>query len=146
MEAQISPLSREKFSLILQSMKHCLLGLLVIVFHFVKIPVSSQIIVKSDANFQVLTDSVKNSRIQVLGYRVILAFDSNKPFLDSIKLQFQEKYPKTDAYIFFESPNFKLVVGDFRTEIEALWFANKLPIEYPLSLVQKMPINLPRID
>lgn len=83
---------------------------------------------------------------QVLGFRVVLAFDGNKEHIDSLKIKFQEKYPKTEAYVWYESPNYKLAVGDFRTEIEAQVLAKKLPLEFPLTLIQKMPVNLSRID
>lgn len=109
-------------------------------------PVLSQVLVKGSTGFSDFADSIRESTPDIFGYRIVLAFDYNKNLIDSLKLQFQEKNPKTEAYIIYESPNFKLVAGDFRTEIEAQFFSKKIPYEFPLSLVQKMPINLPRID
>jgi hypothetical protein len=115
-------------------------------FVFTACDIHAQITVSGISGFEALADSTRRNRPQLMGYRVLLAFDFNKRLVDSLKIKFQEKNPRTDAYIFFEAPNFKLVVGDFRTEIEALSLAKKLPLEFPLTLVQKMPINLPRID
>jgi hypothetical protein len=107
---------------------------------------SAQIEVKGDTQFQVLADSAKRNKTAMMGFRVVLAFESNKALVDSLKLKFQGLHPKIEAYVIYEPPNFKLVVGDYRTEIEAQSLVKKLPLEFPLSLVQKMPINLPRID
>jgi hypothetical protein len=106
----------------------------------------AQIEVKGDSQFQWLADSAKRNKAPMMGFRVVLAFESNKALVDSLKLKFQELHPKIEAYVIYEPPNFRLVVGDYRTEIEAQSLVKKLPLEFPLSLVQKMPINLPRID
>lgn len=81
-----------------------------------------------------------------IGYRILIGFESDKKSADSLKLRFLTAYPRTEAYITFESPNFKLTVGDFRTEIEAQWFAKQLPAKFNAISVQKMQIKLPRID
>lgn len=106
----------------------------------------AQIEVNGAAQFKVLADSAQRIKTPMMGYRVVLGFDSDKSLIDSLKLSFQEKNPRIEAYIIYEPPNFRFVVGDFRTEIEALGLVKKLPPEYPIMLVQKMPINLPRID
>ncbi|MFM7387950.1 MAG: hypothetical protein ACKO5L_07305 [Bacteroidota bacterium] len=112
----------------------------------IHITIYAQVNVKNSANFTALTDSSMKAKPQILGFRIVLAFDGNKELIDSLKIKFQEKHPKTEAYVWYEAPNYKLAVGDFKTEIEAQVLAKKLPLEFPLTLVQKMPINLSRID
>jgi len=111
-----------------------------------KLNIKSQVTATSTKDLQRLVDSNRVVKTPAQGYRVILGFESAKTSIDSLKHLFQLDNPKIEAYVFFESPNFKLAVGDFRTEIEAQWFSKSLPPRYPLNLVQKMPINLPRID
>ena len=110
------------------------------------VEINGQVTITSNKNLQRLVDSNRLFKLPTPGFRVILGFESEKTSIDSLKQFFQLANPKVEAYVFFESPNFKLAVGDFRTEIEAKWFSKNLPPHYPLNLVQKMPINLPRID
>ena len=55
-------------------------------------------------------------------------------------------YPKIDTYVRFEAPNFNLMVGDFRTQAEAEALVDRIRGKYPLTIVHKEQINLPRID
>jgi hypothetical protein len=89
--------------------------------------------------------AAKNSR-QMPGYRVQLCFDSNKEFLDQTRAQFVGEFPKIDTYVRFEAPNFNLMVGDFRTQKEAQELIDLIRGRYPLSIIHKEQINLPRID
>lgn len=87
----------------------------------------------------------KNSK-QMPGYRVQLCFDSDKALIDQTRAQFVAAYPKIDTYVRFEAPNFNLMVGDFRTQKEAEELVERIRGRYPLTIVHKEQINLPRID
>lgn len=65
------------------------------------------------------------------GYRLqILAITDHKEATMEME-NFQLKYPEIPIYIKYNSPNFKLRVGDFSSKVEAhYWFA-KLRAEYP---------------
>ncbi len=80
------------------------------------------------------------------GFRIQIAFDSNKDAVDEVRKKFVGLYPKTDTYLTFEAPNFNLRVGDFRTQIEAEKFREKLAGQFPISIIHKENINLPRIE
>ena len=53
-------------------------------------------------------------------------------------------YPGIGVYRTFESPNFKVMVGDFRTKDEALKVYQPLKASYPTALLLKDTINYPR--
>lgn len=91
-------------------------------------------------------DSNKHYRNELMGYRIQLAFDSDKKLIDSLRLKFITTYPKTEAYISFEAPYFNFMVGDYRSEIEAGLFKQQLIGAYPLTVIQRTRIKLPRID
>jgi hypothetical protein len=55
-------------------------------------------------------------------------------------------YPKIDTYVTFEAPNFNLMVGDFRTLIEAEKIQSEITGQFTIVIVHKTQINLPRID
>jgi len=80
------------------------------------------------------------------GYRVQICFDPNKNAVEEVRNRFISTYPKIDTYMNFEAPYFSLKVGDFRTQIEAQSFAEKLQGSYTLNIVHKELINLPRVD
>lgn len=87
----------------------------------------------------------KNSK-QMPGYRVQLCFDSDKTQIDQARAQFVADFPKIDTYVRFEAPNFNLMVGDFRTQKEAEELVAHIRGKYPLTIIHKEQINLPRID
>ncbi|MFM1809685.1 MAG: hypothetical protein RLZZ382_910 [Bacteroidota bacterium] len=91
-------------------------------------------------------DSNRHYRNELSGYRIQLAFDSDKKLIDSLRLKFITTYPKIEAYISFEAPYFNFMVGDYRSEIEAGLFKQQLLGTYPLTVIQRTRIKLPRID
>ena len=91
-------------------------------------------------------DSNKHYRNEFFGYRIQLAFDSDKEIIDSLRLKFSASYPKTEVYVAFEAPYFNFMVGDYRSEIEAALFKQQLIGNYPLAVIQRTKIKLPRID
>ena len=88
---------------------------------------------------------VANNSKLMPGYRVQLCFDSDKTLVDQARAQFVTDFPKIDTYVRFEAPNFNLMVGDFRTQKEAEELVECIRGRYPLTIVHKEQINLPRI-
>lgn len=80
------------------------------------------------------------------GFRVQISFDPNKKVIEEVRNRFVSNFPKIDTYITFEAPYYNLMVGDFRTQIEAQSFAEKIQGAYTLNVVRREIINLPRVD
>jgi hypothetical protein len=80
------------------------------------------------------------------GYRLQICFDSDKSIIDETRNRFISLYPKIDTYVTFEAPNFNLMVGDFRTLIEAEKIQAEIHGKFTIVIVHKTQINLPRID
>lgn len=87
----------------------------------------------------------KRSR-SLTGYRVQICFDPEKSKVEEVRNRFISSYPKIDTYMNFDAPYFNLKVGDFRTQIEAQSFAEKLQGLFTINIVHKEQINLPRVD
>ncbi|MEY3236207.1 MAG: hypothetical protein RI883_308 [Bacteroidota bacterium] len=83
---------------------------------------------------------------QIPGYRVQLFFDSDRKAVDDARSKFIASYPKIDSYVLFNSPNYVLKVGDFRTLLEAERIKDSFVQLFPTSFIVKELINLPRID
>jgi len=50
------------------------------------------------------------------------------------------------AYVSFNPPYYRVRVGDFRSEMEAKRFLNRIKYDYPNGWVVKTSISLPKLD
>jgi hypothetical protein len=104
----------------------------------------SQVNIRQDPRIDSYLVQKKNKTIS--GYRVQICFDPDKKLVEEVRNRFVSSYPKIDTYMNFDAPYFNLKVGDFRTQIEAQSFAEKLQGAYTLNIVHREQINLPRVD
>jgi hypothetical protein len=80
------------------------------------------------------------------GYRVQIFFDSgnnSKNRAAAKKGQFVANYSGIGAYLTFQSPNYKVRVGDFRTRMDAEGFKAKIIGDFPDAFVVKDEIHYP---
>ena len=81
------------------------------------------------------------------GYRIRVYFDNDQSARarsEAIARSISNAYPGMGVYRTFESPNYKVSVGDFRTRDEALKVYHALKANYPTALLMKETINYPR--
>lgn len=90
--------------------------------------------------------STASAMPEINGYRLQLAFDSNKSFIDDARSKFSAQFPKVDTYVEFVAPHYFLKVGDFRTQLEAEKIKAATAAQFPTGFIVKEKINLPRID
>ena len=88
-----------------------------------------------------------NAERKIIGYRVRVFYD-NAPTArarsESIVRTLRQQYPTLGVYLSFDTPNYKVCVGDFRTKDEALAVYNALKNTYPTAYIIKESINYPR--
>ncbi len=104
----------------------------------------SQVNIRQDSRIDSYLTQKKNKTIS--GYRVQICFDPDKKLVEEVRNRFVSSFPKIDTYMNFDAPYFNLKVGDFRTQIEAQSFAEKLQGAYTLNIVHREQINLPRVN
>lgn len=92
------------------------------------------------------TPVAPETSVSINGYRVQLAFDSDKGVVDEARSKFASLYPKVDTYLEFIAPHYFLKVGDFRTQLEAEEIKANTGNMFPTALIVKEKVNLPRID
>ena len=88
-----------------------------------------------------------NAAKKLSGYRIRVYFDngqSARTRSESIARSVSNAFPGIGVYRTFESPNFKVCVGDFRTKDEALKVYHALKATYPTAIILKETINYPR--
>ncbi len=79
----------------------------------------------------------------MLGYRIQLYFGSDRNRAIEMKTEFNQIYPKTNAYILYHQPNFKLRVGDFKQRLEAMKFFKEIQPEYNSAFIVQDEVRLP---
>ena len=88
-----------------------------------------------------------NASKKVSGYRIRVYYENNQNARnrsEAIAKTISGTYPGIGVYRTFESPNFKVCVGDFRTKDEALKLYHALKSSYPTAIILKETINYPR--
>lgn len=88
-----------------------------------------------------------NAAKKLTGYRIRVYFDNGQSARmrsESIARSVSNAFPGIGVYRTFESPNFKVTVGDFRTKDEALKVYHSLKATYPTAIILRETINYPR--
>lgn len=105
----------------------------------------NELIQKDTANIHLLIAKKKQyhqlTNGQYEGYRIKIFFDTNRSKMEKIKNEFQSKYPDIPVYDDYVQPNFILVIGNFRTKIEAFDVLKKIQPDYPNAFIIKTLID-----
>ena len=96
---------------------------------------------------QALSDYVKgNASKTITGYRIRVFYDNSpqaRTRSESIVNTLETLYPEHKVYRSFESPNYKVLLGNFRSKDEALRIFNQLKKTYPTAYIIKDNIEYP---
>ena len=96
---------------------------------------------------QALTDYVKgNATKNISGYRIRVFYDNSpqaRVRSEAIVNTMETLYPEHKVYRSFESPNYKVLLGNFRSKDEALRVFNQLKKTYPTAYIIKDNIEYP---
>lgn len=88
-----------------------------------------------------------NAGKPIAGYRIRVFYDNGpqaRSKSESIEQILKKQFPDKGVYRSFESPNYKVSIGDFRSKDEALRIFNALKGSYPTAFIIKESINYPR--
>ncbi|MFA6335472.1 MAG: hypothetical protein WCX48_07945 [Bacteroidales bacterium] len=86
------------------------------------------------------------SNKRISGYRVRIFFDNSQSARVhslGVKSSFSASYPDVPAYWTYDTPYFKVTVGDFRTKSEAMMLMKRIEPEFPSAFLVKETINFP---
>lgn len=85
-----------------------------------------------------------NTAPMMEGYRVQVFFDQEREKIDEARKKLLTLNPDLATYIEYQAPNYLLLVGDFRSKIEAEKLQNELFTEFSEGIVVKTQIFLPK--
>ncbi len=96
---------------------------------------------------------VKHSQINQLkrgtdGFRLEIFFSSGnkaREQAERVRNDFNLTFPTIPTYLIFQTPNFKLRVGDFRNKSEALKAKSTITSKYPNAFIVKDIIRFPEL-
>jgi hypothetical protein len=80
------------------------------------------------------------------GFRIQIYLGQSSSASKSAKTNFMYKFDDESAYRDYDSPNFKVLVGDFRTRLAAEGYLEKLKARYPGAYVVPSLIRPVRLD
>lgn len=113
----------------------------------VLMPAEGKIEVVQDEKISQLAEQYKKMSLnnpEIDGYRVQIFFDSgsnSKSAAANMKTAFEAVFPETKSYLSYKEPYYRVRVGNFRTQIEAVGFQKKIAAEYPNSFPVKDKIE-----
>ncbi|MDC0303388.1 SPOR domain-containing protein [Flavobacteriales bacterium] len=82
------------------------------------------------------------------GYRVQLYSGSGteaRLSANNLMAEFLANDPNIPAYLIYQAPNFKVRLGNFRTELEAIHLQRELAYQYPGGFVVRDRIKFPKL-
>jgi hypothetical protein len=65
---------------------------------------------------------------------------------NNLRAEFMGLNPEVPAYLIYQAPNFKVRVGDFRTELEAIRMQRELSYQFPGGFVARDIIKFPKLS
>lgn len=87
-----------------------------------------------------------NEHAVITGYRIRVYYDNlrtSRADSEEVARTLSRIYPWLPVYRTYESPYFRVAVGDFRTPDEAMKLFNELKRQYPMAFIVKENINYP---
>ncbi len=92
---------------------------------------------------------IANNKLQegIPGYRISIFSQSGQTArqkADEVRMAFMRSYPDIEAYKEFNTPNYQIYVGDFRTKTEALRLYKQISKTYPRAFIVSETINIPK--
>lgn len=75
------------------------------------------------------------------GYRVKIHFSADKTKAREVQAKFSVKYNEINTYEEYQQPNFVIIVGDFKTKLEAYELLKKIKEDYPYAFIVKSKVR-----
>ncbi len=80
------------------------------------------------------------------GYRVKIHFSGDRSKAEEVKAKFDNKHIDLSTIIDYQQPNFVVLVGDFKTKLEAYNLLKKIKEDYPNAFIVKSKIKPMKIS
>ena len=78
--------------------------------------------------------TTRDARRFVAGFRILVLSTNDRNKADEAKLTIYKNFPELKAYLLYQSPYFKLKVGNFKDQKEADLYLKKMQMYFPASV------------
>lgn len=100
---------------------------------------SNSIVVNKDPRIDLLIrkqaeineETTRDSRRNIPGYRIQVINSSDRNSVFAAKTKVYQQFPELKLYLMYQAPNYKLKVGNFRTQEEAEDYSKQLSRLFP---------------
>jgi len=79
------------------------------------------------------------------GFRIQIHFGNEREKAKEIKTKFLQTFTDIPAYDSYQSPNFRVRVGDFRSKLEASKYLKQISAAFPSSFIVTDNIKYPKL-
>jgi hypothetical protein len=93
-------------------------------------------LIDKKAEYHRLTNGEQN------GYRIKIHFGIDRETAKAVRTRFSTSFPDHNPYEEYQQPNFVVLVGDYRTKLEAFKALKKFKGEFPNAFIVKGKIKL----
>jgi hypothetical protein len=80
------------------------------------------------------------------GYRVKIHFGSDRSKAEEIQSKFSAKYSEIPTYQEYQQPNFVIMIGDYKTKLEAFEAMKRIKEDYPYAFIVKSKVRPLKIN
>lgn len=75
------------------------------------------------------------------GYRVKIHFSADKSKAEEARTKFESKYSDVSTYLDYQQPNWVIIVGDYKTKLEAYELLKKIKDNFPYGFIVKSKVR-----
>jgi hypothetical protein len=83
---------------------------------------------------------------EVEGYRVKIHFSADKSKMKEAQMRFAGKYSDVASYEDYQQPNWVVMVGDFKTKLEAQELLKTIKSDFPYAFIVKSKVRPTRLN
>ena len=80
------------------------------------------------------------------GYRVKIHFSGDRSKAEDVKAKFDNKHADLSTIIDYQQPNFVVLVGDYKTKLEAHELLKKIKEDYPYAFIVKSKVRPTKLN
>ena len=88
----------------------------------------------SDEVKSLIKKKIQYNKKNGFGFRIQLD-NGNETTVKTTQKKFRLEYPTIKTYILFESPEWKVQIGDYKTRLEADKVLNEIKLNFPLAII-----------
>jgi SPOR domain len=100
---------------------------------------SNTVVVNKDSRIEILVrkqveineETTRETRRNIPGYRIQLVNSADRNAVYAAKTKVYQQFPELKLYLMYQSPNYKLKAGNFKTQEEAEEYSRQLSKLFP---------------